>query len=694
MKIRKHKLTSPNRQKHRKVVLPALVAVGGSLAGAQATAFELGNIVVHSTIGQPLHASIVYALGPNETLEDNCVSVRSKNFGASHAAASRPTARVADGKITITGRNAVMEPMVVANVAINCPYTPNVSREYLLMLDPAGTQPVKMETTTNGAADPAAPAPVATTPIARRQPVADTPIAVASQYRVLPGDSLSAIASRLEGRSVDVQTAMNAIYDANIEAFIDANPDLLQAGSLLDIPALAGDTVSATANAVEDAWSSVPASTTEFDTTEFDTTEYDTGGLDNVDSGSVYQGAESLTTDVPEEPAAESVEPVEDFVDFAPEAVTEPVSAEVADPVPAEDYGAEYSDLVPGDAVVESAPAEDVANEATVAPVPAPRPAQQIISSQEPERTSSWDWLIWIAAGAISIFAGVLLIGPRLRERFGSKPVGGPAAESRPISEHAAPSTPSITAPEPAMAVEEIKPTYNDVDFDLSDDSPTEENLALDADLVAGTGLESNEDVQVNQDFGFAATAELDLELTEQAARQDESPGTDIIPPPERTSVDMVVDAEVLPDDSQYDMSVLLDATKMPHPDDVTERDLKAVPLDDTGQTPIADAYTINNEVDFDKLEQDYEDEFTATQALNQEIEQAAAELADRMDDVPVGDDDTSVEMQLTNMSELDLTANLEAQNDDLGDDDVTAKMETEDETVEMPKGKGGAKAG
>ena len=244
------------------------------------------------------------------------------------------------------------------------------------------------------------------------------------------------------------------------------------------------------------------------------------------------------------------------------------------------------------------------------------------------------------------------------------------------------------------MAVEEIKPAYDDVDFDLSDDSPTEENLALDADLIAGTGLDNGRDVDVNQDFGFAATTDLDLELTEQATREEESPETDIIPPPERTSQELVIESEVLPDDSQYDMSVLVDATKMPHPDDVTERDLKAVSLDDTGQTPVADAYSIKKEVDFEILEKDYEDELSATQALNQEIEDAAAELAERMDQEPEpASDETSVEMQLANLSDMDLTANLEAQDEELGDDDITAQLEADDETVEMPKDKGGAKA-
>ena len=291
----------------------------------------------------------------------------------------------------------------------------------------------------------------------------------------------------------------------------------------------------------------------------------------------------------------------------------------------------------------------------------------------------------------VADFASQAVICHRLREYFGSKPVGGPEAGSRPVSEHAAPSSPTMAAPEPSMAVEEISPANADVDFDLSDDSPTEENLALDADLIAGTGLADAGDVQVNQDFGFASDAlsidfdVLDLELTEQATRED-APETDIIPPPERSVENLIVEETESADDTEYDMSVIVDATKMPDPSEVTERDLKAVPLDDTGQTAIADDYRIDQGVDVDlgTLEQDYEDDFAATQALGEEIEQAAAELsAERLDEVIEPSGETSVELQLANLADLDLTATLEAQNDDL---DVTAKIEAEDETVEMPK--------
>jgi hypothetical protein len=380
---------------------------------------------------------------------------------------------------------------------------------------------------------------------------------------------------------------------------------------------------------------------------------------------------------------------------------------------PAEEleYSEAYKNLVAGDVVVDEAVAADAAPAEPAAPparVVKPSAGTRIVGSPEPAG-SPWNWLIWAAVALISTFGSYLIFWPRLRELFASKPVG---ADDRipPQAERVAP----IMVPESEMTVQEIKPTYDNVDFDLSDDSPTEENLALDADLIEGTGLEDSDDADVHRDFGFAATMDLDLELTEAAAAEDPAPETDIIPPPERPEEDLIVSSEVLPEDDadDYDISMVVDATKMPDPAEVTERDLRAVPLDDTGQTLINDDYTIVDEIGQGILEKDYEDEMSATQLLHAEIEKAASELAETIgEDDPTevatlddeddnsgrivgAEDDTSIEMQLTNLSELDLTATLEAQNDDVSDDlDITATIEADDKTVEMPRDKDGTRA-
>jgi len=95
-------------------------------------------------------------------------------------------------------------------------------------------------------------------------------------------------------------------------------------------------------------------------------------------------------------------------------------------------------------------------------------------------------------------------------------------------------------------------------------------------------------------------------------------------------------------------------------------------------------------------LEQDYEEELTATQALNVEIARAATELADRMHDDENGgeehDSEATTALPLASVTELDITAQMPAQNDEISDLDdtgineaVTVNTAADDDTVEMP---------
>jgi hypothetical protein len=697
-----HKAPGRHRTRTSKAALPVLVAAGGGLVVGSAAALELGELQVQSTLGQPLRASIAYALSPNEIIDDRCVAVRAG--GSDLPGLHNASVRVSKGVISITGGSPVMEPMLSANIVVNCPYSAHVSRDYLLFINPQ-ERPV----TVARQARPAAAA--VTTPVRRATPATrpapvSTPVSEGSRYQVQPGDSLSGIVRRLETGSVTSATAMAAVLETNPTAFINGDPDRLKAGSWLDIPSFSGAVAAAPP---------APAAQPQDDLAAV--TETSAGGAN------LYQGAEVLEPDasrqipatdfLPEVSEADTPETIETVSDTTEADATDAVADQPASTET--DYSAAYADLVAGDVVVDEpvatdpAPVEPAAAAAT-ARVVKPSAGTRIVGSPEPAGFS-WNWLIWAAVALISAFGAYLMFWPKLRERFGSRPVGEDERVP-PRTEHVAP----ISVPESEMTVQEIKPTYDNVDFDLSDDSPTEENLALDADLVDGTGFDDSEDVDVNRDFGFAATMDLDMELPETPETQDAEPETDIIPPPERPE-DLIVSSEVLPeeDEDEYDISMVVDATKMPDPAEVTERDLMAVPIDDTGQTRINDDYTIVDEIAQDILEQDYEDELSATQLLHAEIEKAASELAetigedeptevasldedDEFDDnagkIVGSEDDTSIEMQLTNLSELDLTATLEAQNDDVSDDlDVTANIEADDKTVEMPRDKDGARA-
>jgi hypothetical protein len=94
-----------------------------------------------------------------------------------------------------------------------------------------------------------------------------------------------------------------------------------------------------------------------------------------------------------------------------------------------------------------------------------------------------------------------------------------------------------------------------------------------------------------------------------------------------------ILESEIPPsdDDDEYDLSMILDATRQPIVDThLTAKDLKAVPVDLADDDDSAD-YTLSKEIDYKILEQDYQEEFTTTQALNEEMARAALELAHTM---------------------------------------------------------------
>jgi hypothetical protein len=95
----------------------------------------------------------------------------------------------------------------------------------------------------------------------------------------------------------------------------------------------------------------------------------------------------------------------------------------------------------------------------------------------------------------------------------------------------------------------------------------------------------------------------------------------------------------------------------MPNTDEATVRDLAAIPVEGGDETLVTDDYTVSSEVDYTVLEQDYEDEFSATQALNNEIARAAAEIAESIGEL----NDTS----MASVAALDITAQIHANNDD-----------------------------
>ena len=445
-------------------VLP-LVALGGSLAAAPAGALELGELTVQSNLGQPLRASIAYALAPNEMLSDTCVAVSAGRSTGGLPGIGRNSVSITERAIVITGEAAVREPMLGTRVTINCPYTPNLSREYMLFVDPAGVANAQAAAVALPATRPQAEPQASVAPTtAVRSPATDTPIGQATRYQVQPGDTLSEIVRRIENRSMSLWPAVNTVFAANPDAFIDNDPNKLKAGSWLTIPSLDG-----TAPVIAAAETTGAERRADAPSVTVDDAQAAPGSMTDVESVSAYQPAEfDAPSDLPEETVASTDS---------------------------------TADLKPGDVVPESmlpAPAEtiDIPDTELAGPQTAsasPNVPTAIISTGA--RSESTSTFMWLLGGGLAIVAALLLFGRRVRNRFGSTLVGREVAER---------DTRQADAAEDTAAIAE---------YDIDDDSPTQENLTLDADLEIGTGLQAGVEVDDAQDFGFAATTNLDIEL-------------------------------------------------------------------------------------------------------------------------------------------------------------------------------------
>lgn len=616
--------------------LPALLAVGSSIAAVPAGALELGELTVHSRLGQPLRASIAFALAPQEQLADYCVTLRPGASVSGVPGFGAATVSVSNGVILLSGNTPVREPMVSAHVVVNCPYSANLTREYMLFIDPLtpayDTPEVAIESMRANTTPATISAPVMRArPQVQARPAVTKDIGTSTRYQVQPGESLSEIAARIENRPVGLWPAVNAIFAANPDAFIDNDLNKLKAGSWLNIPSFDGTAATLTATASEPTVA-VATAATPIETAPLEAAPVETAPVEAA-------AVEAATT------AATAVD--------------------------------ETTVLRPGDIILDA----DLEGPVTTSTSPNVATATAVVRTDTAptESTATSTWLMWLGGSGLALILGLLIFARRFRGDTDTTPVA-------PLVDHNPGRRASDSPQTDANAI-----AADDVDFDLSDDSPTEENLALDADLIMGTGLDSGVAEHATEDFGFAETAAVDIELPfEPIAQADD--GTDILPPL-KTDEHSILDSEILPDDDDYDMSVIVDATKMPHADDVTERDLKAVAVDPDDETLVAQNYTISKEVDYQVLEQDYEDELTATQALNEEIAKAAAELSRRMDEA--ADNDATSALPLATVTALDVGSDHKARNDSDVDLDDTSSLESvadaNDDTVKIPRESGKA---
>ncbi len=215
-----------------------------------AQAITLGDISVHSTLGQRLIATVPVYLGAGEALTGGCVAPRSGTSDLRRVPGADVTtpeaAREGVYEVQVTSASALYEPMYELELMAQCPGAPGLIRQYVLMLDlPAATLAIRTPATQTRATEPpTAQAPVAQAPIARpgaaqprlpTRPLGAT-IEEGTRYRVATGDTLSSIAARVRSRKVTLWALADAIQAANPGAFIRNDANLISLGSEILIP--------------------------------------------------------------------------------------------------------------------------------------------------------------------------------------------------------------------------------------------------------------------------------------------------------------------------------------------------------------------------------------------------------------------------------------------------------------------------
>lgn len=261
-------------------------AIAALPLGVQAAG--LGNIQVKSGLGQPLNAEIEVSAAPAELRQ---LSARIADMDAFQRAnipysllmTEISTSIEQRGKrtyIKLTSAQPVNEPIVDMVIALDW-QEGSATREYTFLLDPVegvsapakATAPIVVPPTPTVAPEysgprmpqetiretvipadgsqpaiPSQPAP-AVAPQAPAQPVSAPPAPVArdedegaaaasggDEYRVVRGDTLSAIARRHLAGSGNLDQMLIALLRANPDAFIDGNVNRLRAGAILRLP--------------------------------------------------------------------------------------------------------------------------------------------------------------------------------------------------------------------------------------------------------------------------------------------------------------------------------------------------------------------------------------------------------------------------------------------------------------------------
>ena len=261
-----------------------ILLAGVALATLQpgiAEALAMGDLNIHSALGQPFVATTTARVGAGEKLVPGCVTAVADMPGGNASSLALTTtvaALSATGEypIRVSSRAPLYEPMYEIQLNVSCPGIAALARNYVVMLDVSMTGPLaqveasaapELPFVTSNVRVGNTPAATKETPVSlnegtSKQPirisallnpdsnpvVADTTspaqsgttnktIQTGSDYSVQRGDTLLTIAQEVEGRTgFTTRQVADAIYQANPQAFIEENPDLIKMGFMITVP--------------------------------------------------------------------------------------------------------------------------------------------------------------------------------------------------------------------------------------------------------------------------------------------------------------------------------------------------------------------------------------------------------------------------------------------------------------------------
>lgn len=254
------KTTEKASRKPRSTAWKALGAavVSAAMLGS-AGAAGLGQLTVLSSLGQPLLAEIELTSVSRDEAGNLSVKLapasafRQANIEYNPALANLRFAIEQRGNrqiVRITSSQPVNEPFVDVLLEVNSNGS-RLLREYVVLLDPAGTRRAQpAETAAAATAAPAASTANAAPPaLARRQApaAAATPApaaapasesgAAGNSYAVKRGDTLAEIAGQVKPEGVSLDQMLVALQRANPNAFVGNNINRLRSGQILAVPA-------------------------------------------------------------------------------------------------------------------------------------------------------------------------------------------------------------------------------------------------------------------------------------------------------------------------------------------------------------------------------------------------------------------------------------------------------------------------